>query len=184
MFINAMIFAFTTFVTNTPLYGKIASKVWKIYFKYITSFGIVLWPENRSDILLNSLAKISFCNLIYQNLRLARLLSILAMTRSSNASTASSTPGQVKGSQTCFMLYEYQDWILITDLQNITLAGGSGRLKIWKTQFSGHRSPSVWRHRSKTLQVHLEQKHASISNFFMANTIFWHLTVMRFVIKI
>ena len=27
VFINAMIFAFTTFVTNTPLYGKIASKV-------------------------------------------------------------------------------------------------------------------------------------------------------------
>ena len=26
-FINAMIFAFTTFVKNTPLYGKIASKV-------------------------------------------------------------------------------------------------------------------------------------------------------------
>ena len=33
VFINAMIFAFTTFVTNTPLYGKIASKVWKIYFQ-------------------------------------------------------------------------------------------------------------------------------------------------------
>ena len=27
VFINAMIFAFTTFVKNTPLYGKIASKV-------------------------------------------------------------------------------------------------------------------------------------------------------------
>ena len=27
VFINAMIFAFTTFVTNPPLYGKIASKV-------------------------------------------------------------------------------------------------------------------------------------------------------------
>ena len=33
VFKNAMIFAFTTFVTNTPLYGKIASKVWKIYFQ-------------------------------------------------------------------------------------------------------------------------------------------------------
>ena len=33
VFVNAMIFAFTTFVTNTPLYGKIASKVWKIYFQ-------------------------------------------------------------------------------------------------------------------------------------------------------
>ena len=27
VFINAIIFAFTTFVTNTPLYGKIASEV-------------------------------------------------------------------------------------------------------------------------------------------------------------
>ena len=36
VFINAMIFAFTTFVKNTPLYGKIASKVWKIYFQYIS----------------------------------------------------------------------------------------------------------------------------------------------------
>ena len=27
VFVNAMIFAFTTFVKNTPLYGKIASKV-------------------------------------------------------------------------------------------------------------------------------------------------------------
>ena len=58
------------------------------------------------------------------------------------------------------MLYEDQDWMWITNLQKITLAGGSGRLKIWKTQLSGHRSPSVWRHRSKTLQVDLEQKHA------------------------
>ena len=33
VFVNAMIFAFATFVTNTPLYGKIASKVWKIYFQ-------------------------------------------------------------------------------------------------------------------------------------------------------
>ena len=92
---------------------------------------------------------------------MARLLSILAMTRSSNASTASSTPGQMDYSQICFMLYEDQDWMWITNLQEITLAGGSGRLKIWKTQFSGHRSPSVWRHSSKTLQVDLEQKHAT-----------------------
>ncbi len=31
VFINAMIFAFITFVTNTPLWGKNASKVWKKY---------------------------------------------------------------------------------------------------------------------------------------------------------
>ena len=36
VFINAMIFAFTTFVKNTPLCGKIASKVWKIHFQYIS----------------------------------------------------------------------------------------------------------------------------------------------------
>ena len=35
LFKNAMIFVFRTFVTNTPLYGKIASKVQKIYFQYI-----------------------------------------------------------------------------------------------------------------------------------------------------
>ena len=31
VFINAMIFAFITFVTNTPLWGKNASKVLKKY---------------------------------------------------------------------------------------------------------------------------------------------------------
>ena len=39
---RAMIFAFTTFVKNTPLYGKIASKVWKIYFIYFDLWLLLL----------------------------------------------------------------------------------------------------------------------------------------------
>ena len=37
VFIDDMIFAFTTFVTNTPLWGE---KSEKIFFKYLTSFLI------------------------------------------------------------------------------------------------------------------------------------------------
>ena len=36
VFINAMIFAFTTFVKNALFYGKIPSKVCKIYCQYIS----------------------------------------------------------------------------------------------------------------------------------------------------
>ena len=39
VFINAMIFAFRIFVTNTPLYGKNASEVWKKYFPNIFEKG-------------------------------------------------------------------------------------------------------------------------------------------------
>ena len=38
VFINAMIFAFITFVTNTSLWGKTLLKSKKIFSKYLTSF--------------------------------------------------------------------------------------------------------------------------------------------------
>ena len=50
VFINAMIFAFTTFVTNPPLYGKIASKVWKIYFPYISPHFLDAAGSQISDL--------------------------------------------------------------------------------------------------------------------------------------
>ena len=52
VFINAMIFAFTTFVTNPPLYGKIASKVWKIYFQYISPHFLDAAGSQISDLWL------------------------------------------------------------------------------------------------------------------------------------
>ena len=38
VFINAKIFGFITFVTNTPLWGKTLLKSEKIFFKYLASF--------------------------------------------------------------------------------------------------------------------------------------------------
>ena len=56
VFINAMIFAFRIFVTNTPLYGKNASEVWKNIFQISLKKGpppdSTFW--NICNCLLNS----------------------------------------------------------------------------------------------------------------------------------
>ena len=49
VFINAMIFAFITFVTNTPLWGKNASKVWKKYSSNISPLFLDAAGSQISD---------------------------------------------------------------------------------------------------------------------------------------
>ena len=75
VFINAMIFVFTTFVKNTPFYGKIASKVWKIYFQYISPHFLDAAGSQISDCVtqlkLDTVEKLSssiFCLWVWQAL--------------------------------------------------------------------------------------------------------------------
>ena len=73
VFINAMIFAFTTFVTNTPLYGKIASKVWKIYFQYISPHFLDAAGSQISDLWLLLLSNSSLFSALMSHLPLLLL---------------------------------------------------------------------------------------------------------------
>ena len=77
VFINAMIFAFTTFVTNTPLYGKIASKVWKIYFQYISPHFLDAAGSQISDLWLLLLSNSSLFSALMSHLPLLLLHSAL-----------------------------------------------------------------------------------------------------------
>ena len=77
VFINAMIFAFTTFVTNTPLYGKIASKVWKIYFQYISPHFLDAAGGQISDLWLLLLSNSSLFSALMSHLPLLLLHSAL-----------------------------------------------------------------------------------------------------------
>ena len=78
VFINAMIFAFTTFVTNTPLYGKIASKVWKIYFQYISPHFLDAAGSQISDLWLLLLSNSSLFSALMSHLPLLLLHNALA----------------------------------------------------------------------------------------------------------
>ena len=73
VFINAMIFAFTTFVTNPPLYGKIASKVWKIYFQYISPHFLDAAGGQISDLWLLLLSNSSLFSALMSHLPLLLL---------------------------------------------------------------------------------------------------------------
>ena len=77
VFINAMIFAFTTFVTNTPLYGKIASKVWKIYFQYISPHFLDAAGSQISDLWLLLLSNSSLFSALMSHLPLLLLHSAM-----------------------------------------------------------------------------------------------------------
>ena len=77
VFLNAMIFAFTTFVTNTPLYGKIASKVWKIYFQYISPHFLDAAGSQISDLWLLLLSNSSLFSALMSHLPLLLLHSVL-----------------------------------------------------------------------------------------------------------
>ena len=77
VFINAMIFAFTTFVKNTPLYGKIASKVWKIYFQYISPHFLDAAGGQISDLWLLLLSNSSLFSALMSHLPLLLLHSAL-----------------------------------------------------------------------------------------------------------
>ena len=77
VFINAMIFAFTTFVTNTPLYGKIASKVWKIYFQYISPHFLDAAGGQISDLWLLLLSNSSLFSALMSHLPLLLLHSAM-----------------------------------------------------------------------------------------------------------
>ena len=77
IFINAMIFAFTTFVTNTPLYGKIASKVWKIYFQYISPDFLDAAGSQISDLWLLLLSNSFLFSALMSHLPLLLLHSAL-----------------------------------------------------------------------------------------------------------
>ena len=81
VFINAMIFAFTTFVTNTPLYGKIASKVWKIYFQYISPHFLDAAGSQISDLWLLLLSNSSLFSALMSHLPLLLLHSALTFQR-------------------------------------------------------------------------------------------------------
>ena len=83
VFINAMIFAFTTFVTNTPLYGKIASKVWKIYFQYISPHFLDAAGSQISDLWLLLLSNSSLFSALMSHLPLLLLHSALCTTQPS-----------------------------------------------------------------------------------------------------
>ena len=78
VFINAMIFAFTTFVTNTPLYRKIASKVWKIYFQYISPHFLDAAGSQISDLWLLLLSNSSLFSALMSHLPLLLLHSALS----------------------------------------------------------------------------------------------------------
>ena len=78
VFINAMIFAFTTFVTNTPLYGKIASKVWKIYFQYISPHFLDAAGSQISDLWLLLLSNSSLFSALMSHLPLLLLHSAMS----------------------------------------------------------------------------------------------------------
>ena len=80
VFINAMIFAFTTFVTNTPLYGKIASKVWKIYFQYISPHFLDAAGSQISDLWLLLLSNSSLFSALMSHLPLLLLHSAMPST--------------------------------------------------------------------------------------------------------
>ena len=77
VFINAMIFAFTTFVKNTPLYGKIASIVWKIYFQYISPHFLDAAGGQISDLWLLLLSNSSLFSALMSHLPLLLLHSAL-----------------------------------------------------------------------------------------------------------
>ena len=79
VFINAMIFAFTTFVTNTPLYGKIASKVWKIYFQYISPHFLDAAGSQISDLWLLLLSNSSLFSALMSHLPLLLLHSAMIL---------------------------------------------------------------------------------------------------------
>ena len=79
VFINAMIFAFTTFVTNPPLYGKIASKVWKIYFQYISPHFLDAAGSQISDLWLLLLSNSSLFSALMSHLPLLLLHSALSL---------------------------------------------------------------------------------------------------------
>ena len=81
VFINAMIFAFTTFVTNTPLYGKIASKVWKIYFQYISPHFLDAAGSQISDLWLLLLSNSSLFSALMSHLPLLLLHSAMLLSK-------------------------------------------------------------------------------------------------------
>ena len=78
VFINAMIFAFTTFVTNPPLYGKMASKVWKIYFQYISPHFLDAAGSQISDLWLLLLSNSSLFSALMSHLPLLLLHSAVS----------------------------------------------------------------------------------------------------------
>ena len=88
-----------------------------------------------------------------------RLLSTLAMTRASRASTASSTPGQgTVWTSDSLVKWNIGHATKFDQSQQVwTLSRGRGCLVVWQSQLWGHRSPSLGRHRPQTLQVHLEE---------------------------
>ena len=79
VFINVTIFTFTTFVKNTPLYGKIASKVWNIYFQYISPHFLDAAGGQISDLWLLLLSNSSLFSALMSHLPLLLLHSAMGM---------------------------------------------------------------------------------------------------------